>query len=268
MHMVQQIAAKTRTKKPAVDPKPIVNARHPVVSVIIPVMNEIARLARVIQEARRVHHATEVVVVVNGSRDGSRKLAERMGARVINFRKPLGHDVGRSVGARAAKGDILLFTDGDIVIPAAKLRPFVKGVVGGLDVALNRYAGPVNRKKVHSVVLAKHALNALLRQPQLKGYSLTAIPHALSRKALEQIGPENLAVPPKAQAIAVSKGLKIRDVAHVDVGKPNPRKRRGPRDYVANLIVGDHLEAIHTLLETKRDAGIPPVLDRIREVMK
>src|SRR6202022_1091065 len=89
------------------------NSLQPKVSVVIPVMNERRTLASVIQQVHRIHADTEVIVVVNGSTDGSLKLAKRMGARVIAFDFPLGHDVGRSIGAAAAKGEIILFTDGD-----------------------------------------------------------------------------------------------------------------------------------------------------------
>ena len=83
------------------------------------------------------------------------------------------------------KGDILLFTDADIVIPTSLLIPYVKAVESGVDVALNRYNGITNTKHVHSVVLAKHALNAVLHRPDLVGTSMTTIPHALSRRALQ-----------------------------------------------------------------------------------
>lgn len=80
-------------------------------------------------------------MIVNGSADKTAEIAKSMGAHVISFEQPLGHDVGRSVGADAAKGEVLLFTDGDLVIPAAQLRPFVSAIRGGTDVALNDYSG-------------------------------------------------------------------------------------------------------------------------------
>ncbi|MCL6456626.1 MAG: glycosyltransferase [Gorillibacterium sp.] len=244
----------------------IVNSLTPVVSVVIPVMNEARTLTRVILEARRVHPRTEVIVVVNGSRDGSGELSKRTGARVVHYDQALGHDVGRSVGAYAAKGSILLFIDGDIIIPAKKLKPFIKAVERGADVALNSYSGAVTRKKVHSVVLSKHALNILLSMPHLRGASLTAIPHALSRKAVEEIGGEMLSVPPKAQAAAALAGLNMLTVSYVEVGKTNPRKRKG-RDPLTNLIVGDHLEAVHYLLKLSDQRGGKSDMGRKRELV-
>jgi glycosyltransferase involved in cell wall biosynthesis len=246
------------------------NSIQPKVSVVIPVMNERRTLASVIQQVHRIHADTEVIVVVNGSTDGSLKLAKRMGARVIAFDFPLGHDVGRSIGAAAAKGEIILFTDGDIVIPTAQLVPFIDALESGkVDIALNKYLGPVKKHKVCKVILAKHALNALLSCTKLKGASLTTIPHAMNRKALESIGVENLAVPPKAQAIATCKGLNIRPVQYVEVGKNNPHRRKEFRvDPLKKLIVGDHLEAIHSLIEHTSPRGLYPDLGRLREMVR
>jgi glycosyltransferase involved in cell wall biosynthesis len=226
------------------------NSKSPRVTVVIPIFNERKTLARVIEEAYKVHPKTEVIVVANGSTDGSKKIARQMGARVISFDFPLGHDVGRSVGAREAKGRIILFTDGDMVISAKEMIPLVRAVGRGVDIALNQYQGPVQKINAHKVVIAKHALNILLSRPDLKGASLTTVPHAISRKALRKIGAEAFAVPPKAQAMAVQKGLVVKAVHRINVGMMNPirRKSRG-RDPVGDLILGDHLEAIHWYIQ-------------------
>lgn len=216
------------------------------ISVIIPVMNEKRTLGAVIRQVKKIDRNLEIIVVCNGSTDGSAQIARSLGAKVLTFKRPLGHDVGRSIGARAASGDILLFIDGDIVIPAKDLLPFIKAIQSGSAVALNQYNGPVYKKRVHPVVLSKHALNVILGRPDLKGASLTAIPHAISRAALNKIGAGHLAVPPKAQAIAIAHELRVDAVHYVGVGKNNPGKRR--MYSVKNLIVGDHLEAIHWYL--------------------
>lgn len=242
---------------------------RPVVSVVIPVVNERRTLARVIRQARVLHRRTEVIVVANGSTDGSVRIAQSLGARVIHYPYPLGHDVGRAIGAREAKGDILLFTDGDIVIPARALLPLVKAVENGVDIALNRYMGPTDKRDVHGVILAKHALNIAIGRPELRGASLTTIPHAMSRKAAEAIGFEHLAVPPKAQAIAVRLGLDIRPIHYIEVGRTNPRRRaRGGRDPLEMLIVGDHLEAIDWHIQATNERGHMSDLTRAREKVR
>lgn len=235
---------------------PIANHPEPYVSVIIPAMNEEGTISGVIAEARGVHTRCEVIVIVNGSVDRTAAVAQSSGARVITFKQPLGHDAGRSAGAEAAQGEVLLFLDGDFVIPASQLRPFVQAVHDGTDIALNDYSGPVRSRTPHPVVLAKHTLNLLLGRPELKGSSMTAVPHAISRKALDTLGSSLLSRPPLAHAAAVTAGLRVNAVYPVQVGKLNPARRKAGRtDLLQHQIVGDHLAAVSLLLERRGQRG-------------
>lgn len=243
---------KRRTSRPVrqVAAIPIVNHPNPYVSVIIPAMNEAKTIAGVISRARRVHPRCEVIVIVNGSADQTAEIALSLGAHVISYELPLGHDAGRSVGAQVAKGEVLLFTDGDLVIPASGLRPFITAISGGADIALNDYSGPVRRLSPHPVVLSKHALNILLGRPDLKGCSMTAVPHAISRRALEVLGSESLSRPPLAHAQAVLSGLRVVAAHKVHVGKLNAvRRKEDGTDPLQQLITADHMEAVSLLLE-------------------
>lgn len=242
---------------------------HPIVSVIIPVMNERRTIVEVIHEARRVHPETEIIVVSNGTSDGSGLLAERAGAHVIRHANPLGHDVGRTIGAEAAKGEILLFIDGDMVIPAERLKPFIRAVAAGVDVALNDYSGPTNRRYVHRVVLAKHTLNALLSRSDLKGTSMTAVPHALSRRALDTIGADSLSIPPLAHARAVHQGLRVERTVGIDVGSLNPiRTKQYEQDPLTSLIDNDHLQSVRWLIEHAGNRGGYTDLNRQRHLVR
>lgn len=240
-----------RPVRPAVLP-PAVNHPQPEVSVIIPAMNEAATIAAVIAGARGVHPRCEVIVIVNGSADQTADIARSCGANVIVYEQPLGHDVGRSVGAEAAKGAVLLFTDGDLVIPASQLRPFVNAVSGGADLALNDYSGPVRSRFPHPVVLSKHVLNLLLGRSELKGCSLTAVPHAISRRALDVLGSGLLSRPPLAHAQAVLEGLVVTAVHNVPVGRMNAvRRKHSGSDLLQEAILRDHLDAVAMVLERK-----------------
>jgi len=241
------------------------------VSVVVPVMNERRTLPYVLREVRRLTlPPPEIIVVANGSTDGSDELAHALGVNVIRFAEPLGHDVGRSVGARHATGDIILFVDGDMRIAASQLRPFIAAVAKGTDVALNRYLGPVRSKYPHPVVVAKHALNAALGRADLRGASLTTVPHALSRRALNAIGADSLCVPPKALAMAVIFGLRVQAVHLVNVAPLNPvrRARTQGGDPLAALIVGDHLEAMQWLTEQTDERGRHADLTRKRNMVR
>lgn len=248
---------------------PAVNHPEPVVSVIIPAMNEARTISAVIAGARGVHPRCEVIVIVNGSADNTAEIAQRMGAKVMMYAEPLGHDVGRSVGAEAARGEILLFTDGDLVISAAELRPFVDAVSGGADLALNDYSGPVRSRIPHPVVLSKYALNVMLNRPDLHGYSLTAVPNAISRRALAALGSAILSRPPLAYARAVLDGLKVKAVHKVPVGRMNAvRRKEGGRDLLQEVILTDHLEAIGLLLERRGERAGYGDAGRRREMVR
>lgn len=75
--------------------------------------------------------------MVNGSTDDTGKIAKNLHCKVIHFSESLGINVGKSIGALKAEGDILLFLDGDMVIKAEKLKPFITAIENGYDVALN-----------------------------------------------------------------------------------------------------------------------------------
>jgi hypothetical protein len=241
-----------RPIRPVREAPAAINHPEPWVSVIIPAMNEARTIARVIAGARNIHPRCEVIVIANGSADGTVEIARSCGAHVVSYPEPLGHDVGRSIGAEIAKGEILLFTDGDLMLSSSELRPFVVAVSNGVDVALNDYSGPVRRSRPHPVVLSKHVLNIILQRPDLKGCSMTAVPHALSRKAFQVLGSDLLSRPPVAHVHAVMEGLRVEPVHIVPVGKINAvRRKKAGKDPLQQLVIADHLEAM-VLLHKRR----------------
>ncbi|NOU96525.1 glycosyltransferase [Paenibacillus sp. LMG 31456] len=217
------------------------------VAAIVTVMNEERTIGRIMDQLNRLPF-DEVFVIVNGSVDHSFQRARgRSHAVILSFPEPLGHDVGRAMGAKLAQSDILLFLDGDILLSAEDMIPFIGGVECGLDVALNNIT-PYMRvfAKRDSVTYIKQFLNASLGRPDLEANSMTAVPHALSRKAITVLGIASLMVPPKAQALAVHHGLRIGISGSVNVISSNKRRTNntGKSNRVADLIIGDHLEAL------------------------
>lgn len=87
------------------------------ISVVIPVHNggnAFYRCLDSIQASRR--QPDEVIVVADGDTDGSWKLAESFGVRVLRFSSAGGPARARNYGAKAAKGDILFFIDADVTV--------------------------------------------------------------------------------------------------------------------------------------------------------
>lgn len=83
------------------------------VSVVIPAKNEARSIASVVEGAISTGLVTEVIVVNDGSDDDTAILAEHAGAKVITHRYSMGNGAAVKAGARQAKGDVIVFMDGD-----------------------------------------------------------------------------------------------------------------------------------------------------------
>ncbi len=83
------------------------------VSVVIPACNEEAYLEAALRSVRRQRFPAEVIVVENGSSDGTAAIALRLADRVVRSPKPLGYSRARNLGAARAEGELLVFLDAD-----------------------------------------------------------------------------------------------------------------------------------------------------------
>ena len=135
------------TNRQAGHPSQSLPAHQPTVSVIIPVLNESARVASVVRFALRNPLVGEVIVVDDGSIDGTPELAEAAGARVITSTL-LGKGASMEDGLLAAKHDTLLYLDGDLAGLSEDLieqmtRPVLKGDADFVKARFSRRAGRV-----------------------------------------------------------------------------------------------------------------------------
>ena len=119
-----------------------------VVSAVIPCLNEAATIGICIAKAQRAMAelglAGEVVVVDNGSSDGSAELAARLGARVVS-QSVRGYGAALQAGIEAARGAIVVMGDADDSYDWAAIGPFVRKVQAGYDLVMgNRFRGGIS----------------------------------------------------------------------------------------------------------------------------
>lgn len=82
-------------------------------SIIIPAKNEAEPLSVLLPQLKQSFPAAEIILINDGSSDNTREVAETNGAIVISHPYSKGNGAAVKTGARAAKGDVLVFMDGD-----------------------------------------------------------------------------------------------------------------------------------------------------------
>lgn len=160
------------------------------VSVVVPVLDDAARLAACLDAlaGQQEAPAFEVVVVDNGSTDDSVAVACAHPAQPVVVRASRrGSYAARNAGARAARGAVLAFTDADCVpapdwVARGAAACATHPVVGG-DVRVARSAAPTRWERYDRAVY--------LRQRELvaqQGFAATA-DLWVRRDAWEAVGP-------------------------------------------------------------------------------
>ena len=100
------------------------------VSIVMPAFNESNRITRVVREALKSRYSPEVLVVDDGSTDGTAEAARAAGAKVYRHNCNRGKGAAVRSGVKHSKGEVLLFLDADLEnITAAKIDSLVKPVV-------------------------------------------------------------------------------------------------------------------------------------------
>lgn len=109
------------------------------ISVIIPCRNEVEGIGVMVKQALKV--ADEVVVVDNRSSDGTAKVAEKAGAKIITEKRVdkrgIGYGYSLRRGMRVAKGEVIVTMDGDNTYPLEQIKAAVNYMMKvGSDVVL------------------------------------------------------------------------------------------------------------------------------------
>ena len=116
-------------------------------TILMPCLNERETLAACINKARHYLRTAgisgEVLIADNGSTDGSQKIAENFGARVVPVPQK-GYGAALLGGIEAARGRYIIMGDADDSYDFSALDPFVKELRGGADLVMgNRFKGGI-----------------------------------------------------------------------------------------------------------------------------
>jgi glycosyltransferase involved in cell wall biosynthesis len=135
------------------------------VSVVIPCLNEAETIEECVTSAVRVlrKHGLdgEVIVVDNGSEDGSAQLAEAAGAIVVNEPRR-GYGSAYLTGFDHARGDIVVMVDADLTYDFDEIPRFVE--------ALEAKPGLVLGNRMHGITPGAMGLLSRIGNPLLSGF--------------------------------------------------------------------------------------------------
>jgi glycosyltransferase involved in cell wall biosynthesis len=118
-------------------------------TILMPCLNEAATVGSCIGKARDFLQRTgiegEVLVADNGSDDGSRAVAERAGARIVQVEQR-GYGAALTGGISAARGRYVIMGDADDSYDFGRLEPFVEKLRQGYPLVMgNRFKGGIRR---------------------------------------------------------------------------------------------------------------------------
>jgi len=105
------------------------------VSVVLPVYNEATHLEQEVKRIQKSLDASgstyEIIVVDDGSTDGSGELAERLeGVRTLRFLTNRGSGSARRYGTMSARGEVVVWTDVDMTYPNDEIPELVEELSG------------------------------------------------------------------------------------------------------------------------------------------
>jgi polyisoprenyl-phosphate glycosyltransferase len=134
------------------------------ISVVIPALNECDAIAETVERVRSVLSAAaldpfEIIVVDDGSKDGTGDLAREAGARVVRHPHNVGYGRSLKDGITVAQYDTIVITDADGSYPIEQIPALVERYRAGFDMVVGARTGEHYRESA-----LKSPLRAILKK--------------------------------------------------------------------------------------------------------
>jgi glycosyltransferase involved in cell wall biosynthesis len=118
------------------------------VAAIVPAYNEEATLQEVLSVLKATPSIDEVLVVSDGSNDGTVEIARSLGLRTIHLRQNQGKGRAMGIGVAHTDAEVILFVDGDILnLTVDLLNRLIEPVLSGdsdMNVGIRHRGQPIN----------------------------------------------------------------------------------------------------------------------------
>ncbi|BAV33223.1 glycosyl transferase [Sulfuricaulis limicola] len=110
-------------------------------SIIIPAKNEEAGLAKILPKLRTLFTDAEIIVVDDGSTDGTADLCRSQQVTVVSHPYSKGNGAAVKTGARAATGNVLVFMDADSQHNPDDIQTLLSRLDQGYDMVVGARSG-------------------------------------------------------------------------------------------------------------------------------
>lgn len=168
----------------------------PHLSVIIPAYNEEKRLPSTLESVHNFlsesEQAFEIIVVDDGSSDGTKKVvnkfaADHCGVRLITHSPNQGKGYSVREGMLKAEGDYLLLDDADGASPIGEIKRLENAIKNGADIAIGSRAVKGDETVVNALSHRKHignTFNMIVQNSLLPGINDTQCGFKLFKRAV------------------------------------------------------------------------------------
>lgn len=163
-----------------------------IASVIVPVRNGGNTLDACLHSIERSTYKNyEIIVVDDHSTDNSIEIAKKYDSTIVQLTEDFGANHARNLGAKNAKGRILVFIDSDIVIKRDTIQMIVESLNEGLDTVVGVYTAKHRNENLVSQYKNLWIRFSYMKSPPTIDWLFGAI-SGIKREIFEKIGGFNV----------------------------------------------------------------------------